>query len=339
MSRSLLESGPATCWRLWFVVLLVAVTLAPSASYSAEIFDKVGTVGAAFLTIEPDPRGEALGGAYSALADGPSGVYWNPAGLGFSSGVEFADQRHIAPAIEWPAGLDVSFAAMSVSLGTLAKGLPVGTLCLWQGRMEAEPLPETAEYRQEGTGYQFDYWEKALGVSYAHRVTPCLSLGASYKRIESKFADSKAKGTGFDIGAAFRRMMVSGELSEVGVGAAAGIRNLGSLGPYGSSGASWDLPRQAYVSVAPTVRIGRLWDWVAETTVTGEAAYDDPRDRWVTMAGIELTVASCLSYRYGTYHADGSDRRNSSGAGFALRYRDMVGLAGDYSRTEFKTLG
>ena len=57
------------------------------------------------------------------------------------------------------------------------------------------------------------------------------------------------------------------------------------------------------------------------------------------MAGIELTVLSGLSARYGTYHKDGGDRRNSSGWGLAARYRDIVGLSLDYSTTEFEVLG
>jgi len=325
------------------VLLVLSMALVPSTSYSAEIFEKVGSVGAQFLTIEPDPRGEALGGAYSALADGPSGVHWNPAGLGFSSGVEFADQRHIADPIDWFASLDVSFRAASVSLRTLADGLPLGTLCLWQGRTDVEPLVEPlyapAAFRQEEATYEPDVWEDAIGISYGHRVIPSLSLGATYKRIRSKFGASEATGNGFDFGAAFCQGMPINEQAELGVGAAAGIRNLGSLGPYGSSGASWDLPRQAYLSIAPSLHVGHLWDWIAEATVSAELAYDDPEEEWIRMAGIELTVLSGLSARYGTYHKDSSERRNSSGWGLAARYRDIVGLSLDYSTTEFELLG
>jgi hypothetical protein len=332
------KEWPARCWS-GLVLLGIFAVLVPSVSRSAEIFERVGTVGAQFLTIEPDPRGEALGGAYSALADGPSGVYWNPAGLGFSSGVEVADQWHIADPINWFASLDVSFRAASVSLRTLGDGLPLGTLCLWQGRTDVEPLYLPTEFQQEDAGDELDAWEDAIGISYGHRVIPSLSLGATYKRMRSKFGAIEATGNGFDFGAAFRQGMPINEQAELGVGAAAGVRNLGSLGPYGSSGASWDLPRQAYLSIAPSLRVGHLWDWIAEATVSAELAYDDPEEEWIRMAGIELTVLSGLSARYGTCHKDGSERRNSSGWGLAARYRDIVGLSLDYSTTEFELLG
>lgn len=44
---------------------------------------KTGTSAAQFLKMSVSARGSGLGEAYSTVADGADGLYWNPAGLGF----------------------------------------------------------------------------------------------------------------------------------------------------------------------------------------------------------------------------------------------------------------
>jgi hypothetical protein len=199
-----------------------------------------------------------------------------------------------------------------------------------------DPMPETTEYRQGGTGYWFDAGEKATGYSYAHRITETLALGVTYKYIETRLADYKSDGHGFDLGWAYHRRFPRSEDIEIEIGAAAGLRNVGSL-DYGT-GYSADLPRQGYVGLAPTVRILPLWDWLVELTPVFELAYDDPLDRWVTMGGVELALLSGLAVRFGKHDAEGSTRGDSWGVGVAARYGDLAGLTFDYSKTEMDML-
>ncbi len=70
------------------VVLAVATTCPLSA---ADGFEKVGPVSGLIRFQPPHGRAIAMGEAYTALATGPSAVYWNPAGL------VFAD-RHVGAA-------------------------------------------------------------------------------------------------------------------------------------------------------------------------------------------------------------------------------------------------
>jgi hypothetical protein len=317
------------------VSFAVITALLPTSAHSREWFEKVGTVGAQFLRVQPDPRGEALGGAYSALADGASSVHWNPAGLAFSSGIELADQGFIARKINWFAGMRLSFESASISLDALTDGLPLGTICLWRTRLEMAPTG-VGEYSGEGTGYEFDAESEALGFSYARRVTQSLSVGFTYKRIEEKLADYEGRTNGFDLGAAFHETAASAEEVELGIGAAAGIRNLGSI-KIGDH--STDLPREGYVGLAPTLRAVRLWDWLLETTVSGELVYNDPENRWVGMGGVEFMVLRGLSARYGGYKAEDSEREDSWGWGIAARYRHAAGLAFDYSKTDWGFMG
>src|SRR5512140_977368 len=43
--------------------------------------NKVGTTAAPFLGIGASPRAIGMGGAFVAVADDPSALYWNPAGI------------------------------------------------------------------------------------------------------------------------------------------------------------------------------------------------------------------------------------------------------------------
>src|SRR5262245_18696395 len=51
---------------------------------------EAGKSGLAFLKIGVGSRAAALGEAYTALADEPSAIYWNPAGLRSVSGTQLA---------------------------------------------------------------------------------------------------------------------------------------------------------------------------------------------------------------------------------------------------------
>jgi hypothetical protein len=212
----------------------------------------------------------------------------------------------------------------------------LGTISIWRSKLEMNPMPETTEYRQGGTGYWFDAEEKAKGFTYAHRITETFGVGVTYKYIETRLSDYRSDGHGFDLGAAFHKIMPRSEDIEIEIGAAAGLRNVGSL--EFDTGNSADLPRQAYIGLAPTLRAVPMWDWLVEVTLAGELAYDDPLDRWVTMGGAEFVLLDGFAARFGKHNAEGSAREDSWGLGIAARYGDQAGLAFDYSKTEMDVL-
>ena len=70
----------------------LALVLAGPAARTAAALGAVdkGTAGAAFLTLTPGAREEAMGGAFGGVADDALAAHYNPAGLGFLSGIEAA---------------------------------------------------------------------------------------------------------------------------------------------------------------------------------------------------------------------------------------------------------
>ena len=68
----------------WILLLILPFTfyLLPfTCLYAAFSERDTGTAGAQFLKLGSGARASAMGGAYAGVADDPSAVYWNPAGL------------------------------------------------------------------------------------------------------------------------------------------------------------------------------------------------------------------------------------------------------------------
>lgn len=167
------------------VLLLIAVPC-----WSAKIFEKVGTVGAQFLKVGVGARGVAMGEAFVAVADDATGTYWNPAGIASIQGSQFTLSHST-----WPAELSHEFAAYVFSYKFLRGVLGVSATVL-----QMDPMPETTEYRQEGTGYQFDAGSMAFGLTYARMLTDRFSFGATAKWIHEGLADYSGEALAFDLG-------------------------------------------------------------------------------------------------------------------------------------------
>ena len=68
----------------------------------AEIFEKVGTFGGQFLKIGVGARGAGMGGAFVAMADDATAVFWNAAGIALID----ADKSQLSlNHANWPAEL------------------------------------------------------------------------------------------------------------------------------------------------------------------------------------------------------------------------------------------
>ena len=87
-------------------LLIVLLALAPDAG---AVQKEVGAAAAEFLRLGAGARALGMGEAYSAVAEGPDAVYWNPAGLARMARPELAYTR-----CELPAGLHQDFGAAAV---------------------------------------------------------------------------------------------------------------------------------------------------------------------------------------------------------------------------------
>ena len=147
----------------------------------------VGEAGAIFLLINPGAAAAGVGEAQVAKADDPYATFYNPAGLGFMEGTEFALQH-----VNWLPNLadDIFYDFIGVTHKTAKYGTFGGHLIyLNLGDQEA-----TDEYGNS-LG-QFKSYMMALTGSYGMRLKESAAFGLNFKVYHQKLSDKFSSGTG-----------------------------------------------------------------------------------------------------------------------------------------------
>jgi hypothetical protein len=210
-----------------------------------------GAETAAFLDIGVGARGIGMGGAYTALADDSSAVYWNPAGLAR------AEKREVAVShAELGAGTREDFLAYAhpISRGTVAAALTYLSQGAISGR-DATGRP-TGDFQASDAAFAGAY---GLKTEYA-------DLGASVKYLRSHIASSEAQGVAADVGA--RRAFDGAGPGKLVVGAA--VRNMGPGLKYDTQ--RNDLPLRVAGGAAYSFSSGRTLAFEVQTAPRGGGA-------------------------------------------------------------------
>lgn len=152
-------------------------------------FKKVGAAGGQFLKIGPGGRANGMAGAYGAVANDLTAIYWNPAGV--------ADVKDMAGAFsytQWFAGFSHSFAALALPLGD--NFVAAASLTAFG----SDDIPVTTIEFPDGTGNTYRYNDIAVGVTFSGYLTDQFSFGITAKYISSALASLNSSGFAFDIG-------------------------------------------------------------------------------------------------------------------------------------------
>ncbi len=156
-------------------------------------FDNVGTSAANFLKIGVGARGTGLGGAYTALVDDASALYWNPAGLSETT----------RPAVQFNSTdwmFDVKHQFLGVALPARNKvvyGFSVSYLTMGE-------MKETTHYETNGTGRKISASDLALGFGMGRKISDRFSFGLHAKYIKETISFSSASAVAVDIGTQYR---------------------------------------------------------------------------------------------------------------------------------------
>ncbi|HAH05534.1 MAG TPA: hypothetical protein DCM05_03255 [Elusimicrobia bacterium] len=265
--------------------------------------------GAAFLKIGTGARPEAMGGAYTALADDVSALHYNPAGLSSVLKKE-AGITHT----EYLLGSKFDFVgyAHPTKLGTFG----LGFVRLDTGNQEARNAD-----RQAIGG--FSAADSAYTLGFSRRLS-VVSLGANIKYLESKIGSDSASTFAMDLGAARQLGKFSLGLSVLNVGQ--GMKFISQRDP---------LPLT--FSVGGAYRLGGALNLALDVR-------HEPNDRRTDIGlGTEYAVLPMFSLRAGyatagsiTSARNGSSPLNGLGGGFGLK---LKGYRADYTFTPFGDLG
>jgi long-subunit fatty acid transport protein len=171
-------------------LLLILVTLLYGTIAAYGQVTKVGTTVANFLLIETGARAVGMGGAYVAIAEGPSAMYWNPAGIARIDNFS-ASFNHM----KWLVDINYNFIGAVLPFGN-AGSLGITALFLSMDDMQitSENYPDGVE-----NGY-FSAGSYVFGLSYGFNLTQKFSLGFTAKVIGEYISHSTATAYAFDIG-------------------------------------------------------------------------------------------------------------------------------------------
>jgi len=171
-------------------LLLLTLVIKPY-GFCQEV-SKVGTTAAKFLSISVGSRALAMGGAFVAVADDATAMYWNPGGVS-----RLQNKEIVLLHSEWLADINFEYAGIVLPVGNM------GTLGFNFTSMDMGEMDITTEEEPEGTGETFSVGSFAFGLTYAYNLTDRFSIGANVKYIVEHIWNCSAKGLAIDIGTLF----------------------------------------------------------------------------------------------------------------------------------------
>jgi hypothetical protein len=171
--------------------ILLLLVFVSSLLYGQDV-TKVGTTAAKFLSIPIGPRATGLGGAFVSMADDPTAMYWNSAGIARLSQNEVV-WEHTA----WFADIGLDYGGVVLPMGTYGV-LGANVTSVNYGEMDV-----TSEDNPEGTGETYSAASYAFGVSYARNLTEWFSIGTNVKYVTERIWHESANGVAVDVGTLF----------------------------------------------------------------------------------------------------------------------------------------
>jgi hypothetical protein len=143
------------------------------------------------LKISPDARSAALSGAFVAMVDDVSALYWNPACMSKMDSNKYHFQAgHTA----YFADMGMHFLGFTYSRDRLHHwGLSLVSL-------SSGDMIETTEFQPFGTGRSFSVTDLMIGISFAKVLSDNFSFGLSGKYVSENIADVITYNGMFDFG-------------------------------------------------------------------------------------------------------------------------------------------
>ncbi len=320
--------------------LLLSLTAAGTIAVGQDV-SKRGTTAATFLSIAQGARGMAMGGAFVAVVNDPSAMYWNPAGLTEVEGISF-----LVDNTTWIADIQYNYIGATVSAG------PVGVLGLNVTMSNIGDMAVTTVDKQEGTGEVFSVSDIAVGLSYAIKLTDAFSIGFTPKFVHQKIWKMSATAFAVDLGVKYRTpfegFTLGMSISNFGTKMQMQGNNalvLYDPDPFGSGNngriptqlatEEWELPLNFRVGLAydqPLGEIGRL-------TLAADAQHPSDNFESVNIGG-EFEFNDVLYVRggYKTLFLADSEEGLALGLGVRQHVIGNVRLGLDYAYQEFARL-
>ena len=193
---------------------------------SPDIVTKVATCAANWLKLETGTRAIGMGGAYTAVGNGISGVPYNPASIAF-----IENQQVFLSQTQYVADITYNVLGYGRNMsGTDFVGLHIFAL-------DSGAMDRTTEDEPDGTGEQFKVTGICIRGTYARRITDRLRIGFTGKFIREDIYTAYMQTFAFDIGSNFNTGIYGFVLGM-------SVTNLGPEAKYGGEGLEIELTEE-----------------------------------------------------------------------------------------------
>lgn len=327
------------CARMIIGAAMLALLLPGGPAAHAQLVPNLGGQRAGisalqFLKLGVGARGAAMGESFVAVADDPTALHWNPAGL-----VLFEENGAFFSHTAYLVDIRHDYVGGVYHLGSSdAVGLSISAL-------HTDDMEITTETQPFGTGSYFTFGDIALGLSYARLMTDQFSFGVTIRYVEETLDVLKMRALTFDLGTMYRTGLGSLRFAVVISNFGGDVSPSGELNRNGQTVSSF----QSY-SVPTVFKLGVAFEPVEEEEhrLTTGLELNHPNDNSETLRlGVEYAWSSTLFLRAGVkrtigqplFGEDETSAENASfGAGVRLPVAGSTASA-DYAYSSYFRLG
>lgn len=155
--------------------------------------------GAAFLKMDVGAKASGLGGAYTALADDVTAIYWNPAGLAQLNQTELNFMHN-----EWFGEISYEFLGAACPIENLTFATSLTYLSMDGIKEVLKDTQGKGNRRYWETGKVFTAEDMMLSLAFAQALEENLFMGATFKYIHESIENESASGFAVDLGILFK---------------------------------------------------------------------------------------------------------------------------------------
>jgi hypothetical protein len=150
---------------------------------------RAGTAAVTFLKIGVGARAVSMGGAFVALANDGSSMFWNPAGL-----VQIGKNEFTVSHLDWLVDVDFEYLGY---VHQLNNNIALGA---FMGYLHLADMPVTTEFHPYGNGEYFSYNDMVTGLTISIKMTDRFSFGVTTKYVREDLAELSMHGVMLDFG-------------------------------------------------------------------------------------------------------------------------------------------
>lgn len=306
--------------------------------------NKRGSAAATMLGIGVGARAEAIGGAFVAIADDPSALYWNPSGI-----TQINSLSLLVTKANWFVDTDFSTLDLVVPVSSIGSAIGVHI-----GILDYGENPVRTVYRPEGTGENYSASDFVVGLYWAMSITDRVSVSLGAKYFQQSIWHVSGSTIAADISILFKTpwkgLTLGGLISNLGPEFSLSGRDLTDVAdvdgrkpidfnndnvPISIQTEAYPLPLLFKFGVAYKLELNE------KNSITFAGNVNHPSNNVETVdAGIEARIFNAFYLRggYQSLFADYAANGLTLGAGINYKILDAMSIIVDYSWSDWSIL-